>query len=161
MARRKKPGKSPPNDKDEPRRIRFELEADAEELFLKHLEQFKPEKQDTEETREPAGHARKTHKILGRHELDLHGLRLDEAQARVREVLERLREMTGVHRLKIITGKGHHSERGDSILAKEIHGFVLQTWRHVILEIEDSPDRVRIAGVPLRGHFHVTIQGRR
>jgi hypothetical protein len=63
--------------------------------------------------------------------------------------------------VKIITGKGHHSQRGDSVLAKEIHSFVLQTFRHIILEIEDSPDQVRLAGIPLRGHFHVTILGKR
>jgi hypothetical protein len=29
------------------------------------------------------------------------------------------------------------------------------------MEIEDSPDQVRLAGIPLRGHFHVTILGKR
>ncbi len=161
MGRGKKPGKGPQNSKDEPRRIRFEIEEDAEELFLKHLEQFKPDKPGAEEPKEPEKKASKTHKAMNVHELDLHGLRLDEAQQRVRDVLDGLREMAGMHKVKIITGKGHHSQRGDSILAKEIHSFVLQTYRPVIQEIEDSPDQVRLAGIPLRGHFHVTILGKR
>lgn len=161
MGRGKKPGKGPQKSKDEPRRIRFEIEEDAEELFLRHLEQFKPDKQVAEEPKEPEKKASKTHKATIIHELDLHGLRLDEAQQRVREVLDGLREMAGMHKVKIITGKGHHSQRGDSVLAKEIHSFVLLTFRRIILEIEDSPDQVRLAGVPLRGHFHVTILGRR
>lgn len=160
MTRGKKPGKSPQNGKNEPRRIRFELEEDAEELFLRHLEQFKPDKIDADRPRELEKKASKTRKATKVHELDLHGLRLDEARHRVREVLNGLSEMAGMHRLKIITGKGHHSERGDSVLAKEIHSFVLQTWRRMITEIEDSPDQVRLAGVPLRGHFHVTILGK-
>lgn len=161
MGRGKKPGKGPQNKNDEPRRIRFEIEEDAEELFLRHLEQFKPDKVDAEEPKEPEKKASKTHKATMVHELDLHGLRLDEAQHRVREVLDGLREMAGMHKVKIITGKGHHSQRGDSVLAKEIHSFVLQTFRPVIMQIEDSPDQVRLAGVPLRGHFHVTILGKR
>ncbi|HYX38921.1 MAG TPA: Smr/MutS family protein [Oligoflexus sp.] len=161
MARGKKPGKGPQNSKDEPRRIRFELEEDAEELFLRHLEQFKPDKREAEEPKEPEKKASKTHKATMVHELDLHGLRLDEAQHTVREFLNGLCEMTGMHRVKIITGKGHHSQQGNSVLAKEIHSFVLQTFRRVIMEIEDSPDQVRLAGVPLRGHFHVTIMGKR
>jgi DNA-nicking Smr family endonuclease len=161
MSRRKKPGKGPQNSKDEPRRIRFELEEDAEELFLRHLEQFKPDKPDAEEPKEPEKKVSKTHKAQQVHEIDLHGLSLEDAQHRVRAVLDGLREMAGMHRVKIITGKGHHSQRGDSILAREIHSFVLLTWRRVIMEIEDSPDQVRLAGVPLRGHFHVTIRGKR
>src|SRR5690349_21079674 len=111
MARGKKPGKGPQNSKDEPRRIRFELEADAEEIFLKHLQEFKPDKQDAEEPKEPEKKASKTHKALLLTELDLHGLHLDEAQRRVREVLEDLLDRNGTHRVKIITGKGHHSQR--------------------------------------------------
>jgi DNA-nicking Smr family endonuclease len=160
MARGKKPGKGPQNSKDEPRRIRFELEEDADELFLKHLEQFKPDKPDAEESRESRKKASRTHRAPQVHEIDLHGLSLEEAQHTVRAVLDDLREMAGLHRVKIITGKGHHSQRGDSVLAREIHSFVLLTWRRVIMEIEDSPDQVRLAGVPLRGHFHVTIRGK-
>ncbi len=106
MGRGKKPGKGPQNNKDEPRRIRFEIEEDAEELFLKHLEQFKPDKPGAEEPKEPEKKASKTHKAMNVHELDLHGLRLDEAQQRVRDVLDDLREMAGMHKVKIITGKG-------------------------------------------------------
>ncbi len=161
MPRAKKPGKSPGNKKDEPSRIRFELEENAEELFLSHLQEFKPDKRDAEEPEKAQKRAAKPRQVNAVQEIDLHGLRLVEAQQRVRDVLDGLIEMAGTHKLKIITGKGHHSKKGGSVLAKEMHSFVLLTYSRSILEIEESPDQVQLAGVLLRGHFHVTIVGKK
>ncbi len=161
MARGKKPGKGPENKGEPPRRIRFELEEDAEQIFLKHLEEFKPKKADAEELKEPVKKASRAQRAAGVQEVDLHGLNLEEAKQRVGQVVNHLRDMAGLHKLKVITGKGHHSKQGDSVLAKEIHAFVLATFFRSIVEIEDSPDQVRLAGIPLRGHFHVTILGKK
>jgi DNA-nicking Smr family endonuclease len=138
--------------------IRFEIELNAEELMMQHLEQFKPDMKDAE----PSTRAEKSLKSRSNtgvaRDLDLHGLTLEESKERVRIVVNSLSQKGVVFSLKIITGKGTHSRYGDGVLSKEIHGFVMRTYGPWIVEIEESPDAVRLGGVPLRGHFHVVMK---
>ncbi|MCX6127691.1 MAG: Smr/MutS family protein [Proteobacteria bacterium] len=160
MARKQKTGKTAANKEAKPSKLRFELEDDAEDLFLNHLQEFKPEKVEADEK---PGRGRKSSKskyAISVHELDLHGLTLDQAQNEIRTELNELREWPGLHRIRIITGKGHHSHKGEGILAKEIHGFVMQVFGRFIINVESSPDEVRLNGVPLRGHFELTLLGK-
>ena len=159
MKNRKKSGKKSGVQQDKPSQIRFELEPDAEEISLNHLKQFKPEKGAADTDSKPSKKSNRAQRINQVHEIDLHGFTLAQASVKIRSELDELRQMAGAHRIKIITGKGHHSHKGEGVLAKEIHNFVLQVYRQFILEIEESPDSVRLDGVLLRGHFHLTLLG--
>ncbi len=93
--------------------------------------------------------------------IDLHRMTLAEAKARLDDVFAALlQRLSGSVTVTIITGKGLHSGPGGAVLPREIHRYVQQAYGGYILRIDDSPDEVRIAGVPLRGHFNVTL-GRR
>jgi DNA-nicking Smr family endonuclease len=160
MGRSKKRGKGHGPRSDPPKGIRFELEEDAEELFRAHLSQFKPERKDDEGSlvpERPSGRRKAKPDLIT---IDLHGYLLDEAQSLVEAELDALLLDGGLIEVKIITGKGRHSQSGGGILAREIHRFVEQRYRAEIQKIEASPDEVRLQGLPIRGHFHVTLRGK-
>lgn len=93
--------------------------------------------------------------------IDLHRLTMAEAEARVDGVLKGL--LAGLHsagasvRVQIITGKGRHSGDGGAVLAREVHRYVRQRYAGHIISIEDSPADLVVGGLPIRGHFHVTL----
>jgi DNA-nicking Smr family endonuclease len=138
--------------------VRFEIEENAEELFLKHLDEFKPENKDADER---VGLVAPKRTRSRSHVLDLHGMQLMEAEDFVRHRLNELLAIEGSFSVKIVTGKGRHSENKEGVLVKEIHGFVLRYFREHIASIEESPDKLRLRGEPIRGHFHVTFHGRK
>jgi DNA-nicking Smr family endonuclease len=159
--------------------VSFELEPDADAIFLESIRAMeegaaggapgwrKKKHADDAPGGEPAGVAR-----AGRGsaavpaEIDLHRMTLDEARVCVdRAVTEALAQIAqrggrGEVTLKIVTGKGLHSGATGSVLPREIHRHVRQRYALQIVSIEESPADVTIGGVPIRGHFHVTLRGR-
>jgi DNA-nicking Smr family endonuclease len=90
--------------------------------------------------------------------VDLHRMTLTEAQAFLdNAIAAALSTHGGPVTFMIITGKGLHSGPGGSVLPQEIHRYVRRTYGAYILRIEDSPADVRVGGLPLRGHFSVTL----
>lgn len=159
MGRNKKPKKPEQKERDKPGRIRFELEEDAEQLLIDHLAAFKPSAKDSDE-QEELPLKRQRNLTQKEQRIDLHGLHLDQAMDLVREKIDLWLAGAQPFRVKIITGKGRHSVGGRGILSQEIHRYVLQRYRKDILSIEDSPDEIRLAGLPLRGHFYVSFRAR-
>lgn len=137
--------------------LRFELEPNAQELFLNHLRDVKPSKELAEEPRK-AEVSRSVGDELT--QLDLHGMTVPEAEFYLRGYLDRLRQIPGLHRVKIITGKGRNSLKGQGVLAQRIHQFVVEIYGPWLDSIESSPHATQIGGMPLRGHFHMVIRGR-
>ncbi len=161
MGRDKKPKKPNKNEQDAPKGIRFELEEDAEKLLLDHLAAFKPSSKDSDEESEPEPSVVRSRKMPQReYRIDLHGLHLEEAMAIVREKIDVWLLDGQPFKVKIITGKGKHSEGGRGILSQEIHRYVLQRYPRDIQDIEESPHQVRLWGMPLRGHFNVSFRAR-
>lgn len=138
--------------------LRFELEENAEELMLRHLEEFKPEPKDADQTvgRTAPKSTKATKRVI-----DLHGMQLADAEEYLRLTLEEILASEGPVTVQIVTGKGRHSENREGVLVKEIHGFILRHFRERIASIEESPDKLRLRGEPIRGHFHVTFHGRK
>jgi DNA-nicking Smr family endonuclease len=92
-------------------------------------------------------------------EIDLHGKQLREACEHLSNFIEQQRK-NGVKTLslKVITGKGRHSQNGLSSLPAGVHDFVLKKYRDYIKEIQESPAAVKISGLPIRGHFDVKFK---
>ena len=96
---------------------------------------------------------------MSTHSIDLHGMTLEGAKHYLRRRLETILQKRGKHSVRIITGKGVHSgSYGGGVLAKEIHGFTKREFHHYIVAIQDSPHEVAIDGLPIRGHFDVTLK---
>jgi DNA-nicking Smr family endonuclease len=92
-------------------------------------------------------------------EIDLHGLNLTEAKAECDSRLSGVVNSTraGI-KVRIITGKGRHSQGGEGTLIKHIYSHVLKCWSSQIKKIDEDPDLLRIDGLPIRGHFDVTFK---
>ncbi len=144
--------------------VRIELESDAEQLFLESMKQVEPKSWDLWEEDEAPRKAEKRGSggDGGVVEIDLHGKRLDEATLAVDlEIAAALTGRKGPVRFRIITGKGLHSGPGGSVLPREVHRHVKQRYADVITALDESPADVKVRGVPLRGHFEVTIAPKR
>ncbi|MBQ46593.1 MAG: hypothetical protein CMP10_03745 [Zetaproteobacteria bacterium] len=89
--------------------------------------------------------------------IDLHGMKLNEAISAIDTEMVKLRKMKGIV-VKVITGKGLHSS-GQAVLPVEIHKHVEAKYGHIIKNLDDSPDSVRIGGLPIRGFFTFMING--
>lgn len=94
--------------------------------------------------------------------IDLHGLSQAAAESRLESLLRpRLAEATGMDlTVKIITGKGLHSGPGGAVLPNAVHAYIRRAFQHSIVAIEESPAEVILGGLPVRGHFHVTLRRR-
>ena len=92
-------------------------------------------------------------------EIDLHGLTLVDA---LLQVDMQIRYCFSQGHLSIdaliITGKGLHSGKEGSILAREVHRHVSSKYRDTILQIEGSPASALVNGIPVRGHFRVVLK---
>ena len=135
--------------------LEFELEEDAEALLEEHLAAFGvPEK--VEEDR-PAS-VRKKAKKEASVKIDLHGKTLAEAKLFIRaEVARHIDAYGSPMEFLIITGKGRHSE-GPGVLVNEVHGFVAENFREFIVKIDDNPGNNLLGGIPIVGHFRVTLK---
>lgn len=91
--------------------------------------------------------------------VDLHGLSLAAAKDRIDWVIRSHRAQSSEPlKLRIITGKGHHSGPLGGVLVREIHGYVAITYRNSIVSMDESPARSCVNGIPLRGYFTVIIR---
>lgn len=138
--------------------LQFEIEENAREMLEEHLALFKPHVKDADNK------ARQTKEVSKRTasptvEIDLHGMTLDEAEKWVIQIIAQAPSSTEKRTYKIITGKGRHSSSGRGVLIREIYLFVVHRYGPWIERIEESPDGVRLGGVAIRGHFHVTLKG--
>jgi hypothetical protein len=152
-----------------------ELEPDAEEIFLKSLENMDPRaaKQKLRDealsrpspgkggASDPSSSTPSPGKGMRDHSLDLHRMTLVEAEAAVDRFLAPLLTGRGGEvTVTIVTGKGRHSGEGGGVLAKEIHGYVRRRYGAQIVAIEESPADLKVGGLPLRGHFKVVFARR-
>ena len=139
--------------------IDFTLEDDAEEMFLKHLnENDIPNKDESDNVevnvfRSPAPKGRGKQIVI-----DLHGFTVAEARDFVSKQVAEVRGKSVQVRVKIITGKGLHSGSLGGVLSAEVYSFVKERFGPYILSIEEPPHLVKLAGVPIRGHFTVVLQ---
>ncbi|MDE3268984.1 MAG: Smr/MutS family protein [Pseudomonadota bacterium] len=135
--------------------IRFEIEENAEQLMLEaDVLEFAGDKDlDADDH----GTSKRSYRREV-YELDLHGLTLSESQQRIDSLFQRILRTGQRTRVKIITGKGRHSRANTNLLARDVHIYVRQRYAEHIVSIEQSPDAVRVGGMPIRGHFEVIIQ---
>ena len=91
--------------------------------------------------------------------LDLHGYTLSEANDIVgNKISEILVSKAGIVTLRVITGNGHHSGPGGSVLAKGVHSYVEQRFRKAIERMDSAPADVIVGNLPIRGHFDVALR---
>lgn len=89
--------------------------------------------------------------------LDLHGMRHAAAIDAVDRAIQAILDDGRVKKIRIITGKGNHSE-GIGVLAKEIHPHVKNTYFKSIDSIDVSPGEFVVAGHPAKGHFDIRFR---
>lgn len=93
--------------------------------------------------------------------IDLHGLTISEAENVVEDELDQLIKIPGRKwRIRIVTGKGIHSNRagGNGTLSRAVHDFVQNRYFSQIVSIQDSPADVLLGDLPIRGHFDVVLK---
>lgn len=90
--------------------------------------------------------------------LDLHGMRLSEALGVVDRTIQAILDDGRIKKLRIITGRGTHSQEGVGVLAREVHPHVANTYAKVISQIDVSPSELRLGGFPAKGHFDVRFR---
>ena len=145
--------------------VRFELEADAENLFKTAVDNMTASEGQAsllakDQTSEPAPSKKKN--PTEPFKIDLHGMTLDAARrhvdGRIHELLMRLSPGARAT-LNIITGKGLNSGMGGGVLAREIPDWVRERFAKHIVDMDESPAEVQLGGIPIRGYFRVTIKG--
>ena len=167
MARRGRKGKKHKHirelSSDEAGPVLFEDESKAHELLEDFLDNhFDPEHSEVEQTQKSRPNLAKKKKNAAnvkKISLDLHGKTLEESEALIQETVDHART-SGLREidLHIITGKGLHSGPSGGVLAKEVHRYVTHRFFKYISRIEDSPDQVKLGGIPIRGHFTVRMR---
>lgn len=148
--------------------VRFELEADAEDLFKTAVDAMgkrsaplnNKEADRNSHPLNPGGKARKNK--ASPIKIDLHGMTLEVARryvdSRINGILAQLSPGASAA-LDIVTGKGLNSGSGGGVLAREIPEWVRQRFAQHIVDMDESPAEVQLGGMPLRGNFRVTIKG--
>lgn len=123
-------------------------DVDAEKLGSKNEERRNPSKKPR---RSGAGGPDLT--------IDLHGLKLEEAKRYVEDqIAQALSERSQPFRVRVITGKGRHSQGRGGVLAQQIHPFVQKKFARLLTSIDAAPDQSHISGVLLRGHFDMVLR---
>ncbi len=93
-----------------------------------------------------------------RRQVDLHGLTLHEALRALDATLQDFLASSQKRlELTVITGKGLHSGAAGGVLVKEVHAYLLRTYRKCIFRIDPSPHETLVNGLPLRGFFNVIL----
>lgn len=90
--------------------------------------------------------------------LDLHGKTVKEAQAYLQREIDQLLAMHGVLELKIITGRGRHSEGGKLVLAQHVHRWVQEHYRSSVVSLQECPSESMINGIAVRGYFKLKLR---
>ena len=141
--------------------VRFNLEENADELFLEAFENLKSNSVVDKDFH--SGDAKSTQgknraESKSAIAIDLHGCTLAEAQLKIESTILQLLATPGKsHNIRIVTGKGIHSAGSSGVLAAEIHGYVWSRFGKYITKIQESPHVVKVGGVPIRGHFDLTL----
>jgi DNA-nicking Smr family endonuclease len=99
----------------------------------------------------------RTSSTAGLRSIDLHGMTLDEAKSELRRIIAEISAIRGTHQLRIITGKGRHSGSGGGVLISEIHDFFARSFGRLVKRMDENPDKLRVSGKPIRGHFDVEL----
>ena len=148
-------GKKPKIRKISPPKIKFAIEDNAEQLLHQAVEKMPASIDKADESR-PSRSKPTTNKKI---ELDLHGHTFAESQQRIDQLFRRVINNNSVQ-VRIITGKGRHSRNKDNsnLLARDVHAYVLRKYQPYITTIDQSPHRVQIGSLPIRGHFDVTLR---
>ena len=150
--KRKSLPKLPPNSN-----VKFELEENAEELFLQALDRVDPKQKP--EDREKPKTIRKGGNRSSQSTIDLHGMTLDEARRALDVYIGDLIALGVTRQITVITGKGLHSESG-GVLIKDIPRYIKEKYGNFISWMEESPDELRIGQVPIRGHFKFLLKAK-
>lgn len=151
--KRNKKKKGVPNVQDP--MLTIELEDNADEIFRSFIDEFDIFDKD-EELLDAS--FRLPNKCKGIYDIDLHGKTLDEAKVHIDLfVLGLQKRFQGVCELKIITGKGRHSE-GPGVLVRHIHEYIRLKYGGRILSIGENPADMIVNGLPIRGYFYVKIK---
>ena len=148
-------GKDHENRRDRMGGVRIELEENADDLFLEHVLGVKPWKNEADtmpDTNRPKP-SKRLEKVI-----DLHGLTIEQSKEKILELCGLWLGQEESVRVKIITGKGYGSQGGVGVLVKEIHAWMKREMANKIANLEESPDLTRLNGLPLRGHFYVTLR---
>lgn len=133
---------------------------DEEQMFREAVEFGKIPVKDDKETIEKSRPTKPTSKAHNRHQIDLHGMTVDEAQYHVVNAInDILSQAKGQPvEIRIITGKGNNSKGRDPQLVKNIHYVVESKFRHRIIHIEVSPHELQLGGTYLKGHFDLKLK---
>lgn len=91
--------------------------------------------------------------------LDLHGMTTSEAQYYLQNKIDALLHNHKQITIKVITGRGRHSENGP-VLADVCHRFIQEHYRYHIRSIESSPASSMINRIAVRGYFTVILARR-
>ena len=135
--------------------LTIELEDNADEIFRNFIDEFDVFDKD-EELLETSLNPTVKQKVI--HDVDLHGKTLEEAKFHIDLFVSSLQNgHQGVCELKIITGKGRHSE-GPGVLVRHIHEYIRLKYGSRILEIGENPGDLIVNGLPIRGYFRVKIK---
>ena len=143
-----------------PPKIKFAIEDNAEQLLQQAIEKMPAsiDKSDGSCVSRPKPATDKKSATDKRIELDLHGHTFAESQQRIDQLFRRIINNNSVQ-VRIITGKGRHSRnKNNNLLARDVHAYVLRKYQSYIIAIDQSPHRVKIGSLPIRGHFDVTLR---
>jgi|GEM_PF-1063224 len=142
---------------------KVQLEEDSQKIFEEAIQstnwaQVAKEKEASEVLRRKKTPKKQTVERT----LDLHGYTVKESKALLTELIHKaIYSEAKELKLKIITGKGLRStSEGGGVLAKEIPLHIEVKWAKRILFIEESPAKVLMGGVPVRGDFTVILDVR-
>ncbi len=148
-------------------RVSFEIEENARDLFLESIKRIDPKAKAEEASEEKGANSKsgRTKSEKGRTStIDLHHCTLIQAKAKIDSVFANAMALTTEPvKVVVITGKGIHSKGRESILASEIHRYVLTKYEDFILKIDDSPAATKLTeaadSIPLKGYFTVVLKG--
>jgi DNA-nicking Smr family endonuclease len=95
-----------------------------------------------------------------RHDIDLHGLTVEQAQKHVIRSIEHILDDAKGQpvNIRVITGKGNRSRERGPQLIHSIHHVVEARFKSRIISIDVSPHELKIGDSYLKGHFDLKIR---
>lgn len=168
MGRKRQKGKAEKDNRGAPKAtsVSFEIGADADQAFLDAMNTLDLTQIPAKDTKKDGGdEARKPAAPRGKSDgpaisIDLHGYTLREALDVVgNRIAQLLARESGTIHVRVVTGKGRHSGSEGSVLAKEVHKYVVQRFQKSIQRIDSAPADVMVGNLPIRGHFDILLRG--
>jgi DNA-nicking Smr family endonuclease len=147
--------------RDQSRQDARQREEESARMFLEAASRgpvITKDKETTSDSQTRSGKPR-AQKGSDRHEIDLHGMTVDEARRYVIAAIDSIiAQAKGQPTdIRVITGKGHNS-KGQPQLISSIHHIVEEKFKHRLISIEVSPHELQIGGMYLKGHFDLKIK---